>query len=159
MHSSKFSNLKVFYEKLTRISWNPSIHMMSEAVRSSMNISGLNIAFRSLAFLRTREFQLHATVYCIIILILHNNHVHSEFRGRIGSVTFIWVEEFYCLKYLPQVQRIKIPIPANFQCKSVSQESMRHMNRIWKSICGQKEKHSYGINAENLAHVSIHHDF
>jgi len=69
----------VFYEKLTRIIWNPSIHMMSEAVRSSMNISGLNIAFSSLAFLRTREFQLHAAVYFIILIIfiLLNNRLFT----------------------------------------------------------------------------------
>jgi hypothetical protein len=60
----------MFYENLTRISWNPSIHMMSEAVRSSVNISGLNIAFSSLAFLRTREFQLHVAVYLIILIVL-----------------------------------------------------------------------------------------
>jgi len=69
----------MFYEKLTRISCNPSIHMMSEAVRSSINISGLNIAFRSLAFLMTREFQLHAAIYLsiLIILIFLNNRLFT----------------------------------------------------------------------------------
>jgi len=73
------SNLKMFYEKLTRISCNPRTHMMSEALRSSINMSGLNIAFRSLAFLRTREFQLHAAIYSfiLIILIFFNNHLFT----------------------------------------------------------------------------------
>jgi hypothetical protein len=71
--------MKMFYDKLTVISWNPSKHMMSEAVRSSKSISGLNIAFRSLAFLGTRELQLHTTVYFIvlIILILLNNRLFT----------------------------------------------------------------------------------
>jgi len=35
-----------------------------------MNISGLNNAFSSLAFLRKCKFQLHAAVYFIILIIL-----------------------------------------------------------------------------------------
>jgi hypothetical protein len=44
--------------ELTKMSWNPRIHVISEAVRSSMKSIGLSIALRSFAYLRTRKFVL-----------------------------------------------------------------------------------------------------
>jgi hypothetical protein len=46
---------KVLHVELTRISWNPNMHVISEAVRSSMNISGLSIEFSSSAYLRSHK--------------------------------------------------------------------------------------------------------
>jgi hypothetical protein len=73
--------MKMFYKNLTRISWNPNIHMMSEAVRSSVNISGLNVAFSSLAILRTREFVTHSSLF-------HYSYHFNILNNRMFTVNF-----------------------------------------------------------------------
>jgi hypothetical protein len=48
------------------------MHIMSEAVMSSMNISGLSIPFRSSAYLRTRKFVLNAL--CLVAVVVESKN-------------------------------------------------------------------------------------
>lgn len=58
------------YMELTRMSWNPNMHIISEAVRSSMKSSGLSISLRSLAYLRTHKFALAINFIRSFIFVL-----------------------------------------------------------------------------------------
>jgi hypothetical protein len=56
--------------ELTKMSWNPSMHVISEAVRSSMKNKGLSISLSFSAYLRTRKIVLaiYFIRFCIFML-------------------------------------------------------------------------------------------